>query len=455
MEARAVTAPGYSPSLFLRRKLSLRMPDYQDLPDFWKHYFTDANRAISENFWGNLSVLKRAYKHHDAYALQLKEMGYSFKEGVERYAPFYDTVNWALTKLNYLVNSSQVSEVDIIVPAKAFAIEQAGVKKVVYIPFGQAVPVGAIELNLLPPDVFVEMLAQGYFPIGAPIREHTNQTLCEHDMAHIAGFISHPNYMKAIRQAFQRVKVMMEENPAIKTALSNFDSLYSLRLYYMIEVFSIVSASSKETLEDLLRLRVEDYSLDRPQEIYPRIVDFLLAAEPANLNKYLYRLYEAFPSLVNPLGGESRDILNRTRKFGRGNQSGSFYSTMSNLDSKFDGSSIYSLLLNAKAALENKRSNHPDYEKTIREIHAPLIGSLLGTCQLTVEDWVFEAIKEVPDKDSKLYKYIVGTGLWNKSHVLYWAYGHPDCTKVLTNDDFSKDDLYFNDVDQPTGQLAP
>lgn len=40
------------------------------------------------------------------------------------------------------------------------------------------------------------MLAHGYFPIGAPIREHTNQTLCEHDIAHIAGFISNPKITK-------------------------------------------------------------------------------------------------------------------------------------------------------------------------------------------------------------------------------------------------------------------
>ena len=125
---------------------------------------------------------------------------------------------------------------------------------------------------------------------------------------------------------------------------------------------------------------------------------------------------------------------------------------MSNLSSKFDGSSIYSLLLNAKAALENKRSNHDDYTNAIKLIHAPLIAALLGTSQLTVEDWVLQAIEEVPDKNSKLYKYICETGLWNKSHVLYWAYGYPDFTKVLKKEDFSEEQLFF---DKPDLSIQP
>jgi hypothetical protein len=235
----------------------------------------------------------------------------------------------------------------------------------------------------------------------------------------------------------------MQKNPVIEATLTNFDSLYSLRLYYMIEIFSIIPEENKASLEKLLGLKITDFSLDQPEQIYPKVVAFLRSKNPAELNQYLYHVYEGFDRIINPLGGESRDILNRTRKFGRGNQLGSFYSKMSNLDSKFDGSSIYSLFLNAKAALENKRSNHGDYEETIRLIHAPAIASLLGTSQLTVDDWVEQAVEECPNKNSKLYKYICQTGLWNKSHVIYWAYGHPDYTKVLKKSDFVDGDLFF------------
>jgi hypothetical protein len=118
------------------------------------------------------------------------------------------------------------------------------------------------------------------------------------------------------------------------------------------------------------------------------------------------------------------------------NQGGSLYSTMSNLESEFDGGSIYSIIFNAMAALENKRSNHKDDNETIELIYAPVLGTLIGTCQLKIEDWVHSAIVEVPDPTSKIHKYICQTGLWNKAHVLFHAYNNPDCTKVLTKDDF-------------------
>lgn len=432
--------------LFPIRPVS-RMPKHTQLPDFWKEYFKRADEAIDENFHGNLAILKNAYKHNDAYALQLEAIGYCFKSGAEKPAKFYNAIQWTLEKLNYIAQSGQLPSSDILVPAKAFEVERGGQKTQIFLTFGDHVPAGAKELNLLTPDVFVKMLSQGYFPIGAPIRENTNQTLCEHDLAHIAGFISCPSYMKAIRQAFRQVGELMKTNSDITKALSNFDSLYSLRLYYMIEVFSIIPEDHKEQLEKKLALKIKDFSLDNPAVIKPNVLKFLKSKTPAELNEYLYQVYESFPSLLNPLGGESRDILNRTRKFGRSKQSGSFYSSMSNLESKFDGSSIYSLWLNGKAALENIRSNHKDYEKAIEEIHAPLIASLLGTSQLSVEDWVLEAIKPVPDKNSKLYKYIYETGLWNKSQVLYWAYIWPDCTKVLQNSDFTKEHLYFEQAE--------
>ena len=455
--------PTYHPSFFNRTSHFARNPQkatrsiapLQQLSPFWQGYFEVAELAIEENFWGNLSILKKAHGHHDAYAKQLEAIGYSFETGNEHAVSFYQTVKWTLDKLNHLIDSKQLSSKDVLLPGKAFEVLQNGQKKQLFISLGSEVPHHAQELNLLPPDVFVKMLAKGFFPIGAPIREHTNQTLCEHDIAHIAGFISCPSYMKTIRQAFRKVGEKMQNNPMIRHALSNFDSLYSLRLYYMIEVFSIIPEENKQRLETLLQLQIKDYSLDEPETIYPKVLDFLKSKNPAELNRYLYRVYEGFSSIVNPLGGESRDILNRTRKFGRSNQMGSFYSSMSNLDSKFDGSSIYSLFLNAKAALENKRSNHRDYEETIKSIHAPLIASMLGTCQLSVEDWVLQAIEEVPDRNSKLYKYICETGLWNKSHVLYWAYGYPDYTKILTKSDFSDDSLFFDKIDSSTTAPTP
>ena len=53
------------------------------------------------------------------------------------------------------------------------------------------------------------------------------------------------------------------------------------------------------------------------------------AKNPIDLHQYLYRIYEHFNALVNPLDGESRDILNRIRKFNRSSRLGNYYGVQS------------------------------------------------------------------------------------------------------------------------------
>src|SRR5438046_3897102 len=93
----------YHPCLFKRHLSSAwRMPPFQQLTPFWKEYFHSADGAIQENFWGSLATFKKAYAHHDAYANQLAEMGYSFDEKKEAPASFYQAISWTLEKLRNL-----------------------------------------------------------------------------------------------------------------------------------------------------------------------------------------------------------------------------------------------------------------------------------------------------------------------------------------------------------------
>ncbi len=219
----------------------------------------------------------------------------------------------------------------------------------------------------------------------------------------------------------------MKKNQKIARALKEFDSAYSLRLYYTTEVFTEIPKANLLELQTLIEI---------PLDIKPNkqsIASFLLdkARNPAQLNQYLNRLYWAFHRLVNPLGGESRDVLNRSRKFQRESTLGSFYESVSQLSSKYAGNSLYSLYMNAKAALANKRSNHVDFEKAITEIHTPLIGALIGTSQLNVEDWVLQCVEEDPDPNSKLYRYLHDSGLWSKDHLILKAFCDPEYDKIL------------------------
>ena len=141
---------------------------YTDLSPFWQQYFNAADKAIKENFWGSLSTLKKAHSHQDAYAKQLEEIGYRFDKGNEQAAPFYQTIKWALEKIDYLVKSNQIKKSDVLLPGKAFEVQEGNHKKHLFICLGDDVPKDAKELNLLPPNIFVNMLAQGFSRLAHP-----------------------------------------------------------------------------------------------------------------------------------------------------------------------------------------------------------------------------------------------------------------------------------------------
>ena len=62
--------------------------------------------------------------------------------------------------------------------------------------------------------------------------------------------------MAAIRKAFVTVCKKMENNPRVFSALKHFNSVYSLRLYYMMEIFTVIPESQKEILQRLLSIDI-------------------------------------------------------------------------------------------------------------------------------------------------------------------------------------------------------
>lgn len=405
-----------------------QLPPVDDLSPYWTNYFKEVDECIMENFWGNLNIYRETKIQKDPYIAQLEKMGYNFEENREKPAPFYQSLQWIFSELNALISAGRIDENSVIWPGKAFEfIDDSGKAVQLFIPIGGKVPEGASPLNLLTPDTFVRMLSEGFFPISEPIREHTNQSLAEHDLAHMAGFVSSPRFTRSVREAFRRVGVKMKENPKVAAALENFNSAYSLRLYYTIEVFSGIPKENLARLKELIELPLDT------QVKRDAIEAFLLkkAEKPIELTRYLSRLYSAFHSLVNPLGGESRDVLNRVRKFRRDFNPDGFYDKDTVMSSKFTRNSIYSLYLNAQDALENRRSNHPNFIETIKEIHTPFVGAILGTSQLEIEDWVLECVEEIPNTHSKLYRYMHDSGLWDESHQLYRAFCSADYDRIL------------------------
>jgi hypothetical protein len=409
---------------------------------YWTESYRAQNAAARENFFGNLQTFRKAAAAKDPYALQLARFGMD----LERREPYRFEQAIAIVEKDLQAIGQQYGADHILLPAKAFRLPAHGDGDgdnrpaggtVIFVRFGESVPADAEPLNLLSPDVFVNMLASGFFPIGEPIREGTNQTLAEHDLAHLCGFISDPEYMRCIREAFRRIQTKLEgeHGKRLACALSHFDSLYSLRLYYLIEIFTEIRADKRARLQELLGSTLPvDADFD---QIKPMVLGELqrrARESVADLYSWLDTLYSEFHQIVNPLGGESRDILNRRRKFQRGSaQNGSPYDRHSKFTSKFNGNSIYSLFQNAVAALENVRSNHIGFSASLELVHAPLIGALVGTAQLSIEDWVLQAIEEVPDPESKLWRYLNLTGFWETSDLIRLCHSHPSFDAVPGN----------------------
>lgn len=210
---------------FAQEKLN-QLPAQEELSPYWSRYFAEVDVSIEENFWGSLAIFKKTALYRDPYIVQMQEMGYNFNDGEEEPAPFYASLSWVITEINRLIEQGSLSPENALWPAKAFEVkDENDAVTVHFVSFGGEVPKDAKPLNLLTPDIFVQMLGEGYFPISEPIREHTNQTLAEHDLAHMAGFISNPRYMAAIRECFRRVAVKMENNSRVyKPTLSSLQN---------------------------------------------------------------------------------------------------------------------------------------------------------------------------------------------------------------------------------------
>lgn len=392
-------------------------------------WYAAVDLLVEEDFYGQLSVLKSNLRAGDAYALQLREMGYVFDSGSERPARFRNCIDWLRRQSDLLYEPVKVfrnkktGQLKVISLYDSLDKQKEVLEKTMRDTFAQ----GYETTNLLKPDMFVWLIAHRMFPIGDAVREHTNQTMAAHDLAHMAGFVSNPDYAHEMWRLFTHVNDVLENDDKsgdvfkkVDKALQHFDSMLSLRLYYLIEVLTEVR--DRPLLERVLGFSVDKYPLEEGCDTRRAMSLFLRSKDPIALYRYLQSIYERFHDIVNPLGGESRDMYNRRRKHeredtGSKKDTGTLYSAAS---SKFSGNSLYSLYYKAKHCLINVRSSHANYEETIDTIHATLLTALIGTAQLRVSDWVDAAMHFVPRHDAKLYFYL--TSMFEPHHLFRRAF---------------------------------
>jgi hypothetical protein len=422
----------------------------------FRKWCASIDAGIEEDFYAMLDVYKRCHDKGDAYTKQMEEMGFNFgEEGAGSAWPTY--FNYALDHLRQTSKDACVFQ-----PVKIFQSKTGGGSRQSKLHYGlpdiaqsetayyvanlftglgiECFDTDWLEpLNLLRPDVFVLLLADGLFPMGDPTRAGTTQTLAAHDMAHLAGFVAAPHYARAMRGLFNEVGALMARDKQVASALENFDSFYSLRLYYLIEVLTEVR--TVPLLESVISFTDDNWGM-QPIEHKLFVVDFppttakaqfkrlLTPMSPVERVRYMRNVCDKFHSIVSPLGGESRDVLNRVRKqkrsaFTVGGGNSGLYSAA---NSKFAQNSIYSLYYDVKEALHELRSSQPNYEIVSTEIYATFLAALTGTAQLTVEDWVAGSLNPVPATNSRLYQYV--DGLFDQSHLFWKAFCSPDYAAI-------------------------
>ncbi len=413
-----------------------KFPSWAQFTDVWWSWVTDPiQSSIDVNFYGNFSSYHRAYEQGDVYAKQLVEMGavlgcdhgrHVACTDIHCFKPIYFP-----SAMHYLKEGLQGLIVPVLV-LESLSKDGRGLGQG-YVDYFGSEPRDLLTGNLvnhslqgnehvawkpvsriLNPDEFVSLLARGCFVVGGPETGGTNQSLAEHDMAHLAGFLANPAYGRQVVSLFARVKVAMLD-PDIALALKRFDSILSLRLYYFVEVATAISPEQVTRLYKLLSiLKLQLDCLVKVDTVVERL-ETIGRSDPVGLFRFLHQVYAESSSLLEPLGGESRDINNRVRKHSRG-----FYSSTIEKLSKFAGSSIYSLCLDGQAALERARPDHEDFASALA-VHARYICTLIGTSRLTPADWA-DACLNTTEEGTYLRRYLSETGIFDKSHAIYRTY---------------------------------
>jgi hypothetical protein len=395
----------------------------ESTPSFsWNKWYESINAVNLHNFYGNRAAWLEAFNRGDSYARQVVEFGYNLEIESAHCPKIQEILLWINQKLDAIVTSGEISESDVLRPGKAMKCNN----KVVYLRVGDplAESDNCEPYNLLDPQMFVEMLALGFFPVGDDTVEQTNQSLAEHDFAHLAAFVAEPLFMKEIRRGFKEIDQLVKSNTElshrIKHALDHFDSYFSLRLYYLIEVSVFVSTKNRDIVNSL-------FSEIKTDEDAMNYLLKLLDEDPtgALLYKYLDKIYTVFPSVAESLGGESRDINNRDRKFTRElsvENTGSVYS--SKMISKFNGSSIWSLFLFGKNHLRYIRINQTEKFQASLIEHAKFINCLRYINNLSYAEWVDASIQPIPNLSTKVAKNIIET--FPKDNLFRIVYTSPD-----------------------------
>jgi hypothetical protein len=154
-------------------------------------------------------IYRDAIRRADPQIKTLVSLGARIKEEqliLPKAGTLYKNLN---TKIDELVNSGTISENDVLRPVRAFVLKNG---KRIYPQIGENIPKDATPFSdLIPPDEFARLVANGKFPIGEVMlsvrggASSFGDTAFLHDLNHFGVFLDDPKIMAAFRNRFREI----------------------------------------------------------------------------------------------------------------------------------------------------------------------------------------------------------------------------------------------------------
>jgi hypothetical protein len=364
----------------------LKIGDFSNDPvwvQFDQGYQNSSRTTINANRSTFLSADDRGHTYIEllkAAGLRLTTTELSVPSAKQVIAQYYKDMNQAIA-------AGIVTRDEILIPGRVF--EDATGRKF-GIPFGDPIPAGAAPARsaILTNPQYVSFIREGLFPMGGDDSAGGGffHSMAEHDLEHIAAFRNNPRYGASVRRGISK----LDPDHTVFTPVLN------QRLLYFTEFLNFVPNSHRSTFRSSLPT---DLLAPLDQRNLAHITSHLAQMPIAELTQLQRKLSSQFYAVIENDGGSCNDL---------------------SFSEHYHQSSAVSLLLWLKVQSDSSlATNNPSViaDKTARYILAADISG-----HVSPDDWIDDLVSEHMDRNSKLYKYLCESGVWENSTDVFRSF---------------------------------
>jgi hypothetical protein len=235
---------------------------------------------------------------------------------------------------------------------------------------------------------FMKGVAQdGLFPIGEGEQLNSHVSFGMHDLAHFSAFYEDPNFMKAFRQGYKGLAERGVLDP---------NGPEANRLYHAAENLSLVRPTDLPKFDLDLPVVAPDQVLSAGQVEKYLNEKYSGPGGQKQLASRLQRLVEQLPDAAQHIGGASRDFFTaQTLIAAKGPSSYTYYSLLG--------------MVHESATLKGG----------LAASVARLEVAIAESAKITPAEWMREVSKPELDPNSRVYRFITESGLFDKDSQFY------------------------------------